>query len=268
MDQQHIIATLIDNGFSKKEAQVYIASLQLGTAPISSIARTMGENRVTIYATMKNLIAKWVALSTIKNKTAYYSVIPPQQVIQKITEKVEQLATLAPEIMALANKAWTPVKTQFYEWLEWLKTAYKQIILSWEEMAEWEAFLTFVGTNNIDAGFQKWLEKDFVPRRLAFKRKTRAIIASTKNSYSQQGHAKHETIVIRHPLFDFTNEIVVYGKDKVWILMYASQELSALLIQSQTLHNTLKAIFNFTREGQKPQKKAPKAASQKLQKKK
>ena len=58
MDQQHIIATLIDNGFSKKEAKVYIASLQLGTAPISSIARTMGENRVTIYATMKNLIAK------------------------------------------------------------------------------------------------------------------------------------------------------------------------------------------------------------------
>jgi sugar-specific transcriptional regulator TrmB len=65
----------------------------------------MRENRVTIYATMKNLVAKGVALSTIKHKTTYYSVISPHDVIQKITGKVEQLTALAPEIMALANKA-------------------------------------------------------------------------------------------------------------------------------------------------------------------
>jgi hypothetical protein len=52
-------------------------------------------------------------------------------------------------------------------------------------------------------------------------------------------------ISVENPLFEFTNEIVVYGKDKVWILMYATQELSALLIQSQTLHHTLKSMFNF-----------------------
>jgi predicted transcriptional regulator len=267
MEQHYILDTLIDNGFSKKEAQVYIASLKLGSAPISSIARTMWENRVTIYATMKNLIAKGLALSTIKNKTTYYTVISPQEVTQKTTEKAAQLNSILPDIMALASKVWMPVKTQFYEWLEGLKTAYKQIILSGWEMEDGEPFLTMVWTTNIDEAFQRRLEKEFIPWRLTFPRKTRAIIASVNGAYTQYSYSNHETIVIDNPIFDFTNEIVIYGKDKVAILMYASQELSALLIQSQTLHNTLKAMFNFTWENQKSQAKAIKPRSQKLQKK-
>jgi hypothetical protein len=45
-------------------------------------------------------------------------------------------------------------------------------------MAQDEPFLTFVGASNIDPTFQQRLEKEFVPRRLTFKRKTRGIISS------------------------------------------------------------------------------------------
>jgi hypothetical protein len=139
-------------------------------------------------------------------------------------------------------------------------------------MAEWDPFLTFVWTDTIDDTFQKWLESDFIPRRLTFPRKTRAIIAAVTGAYTKYSKAKHDTIVINHPLFDFSNEIVVYGKDKVAILMYSSHELSALLIQSNTLHTSLKAMFNFTRETQKEsitmtKKKKIAIKPQKLQKK-
>ena len=53
-----LLDTLRDNGFSEKEALVYVTSLQLGQAPVSTIARHMRENRVTVYSILKNLIAR------------------------------------------------------------------------------------------------------------------------------------------------------------------------------------------------------------------
>lgn len=49
---------LEDYGLTATEANVYLASLAIGYAPASSIARSIGENRMTVYATIKNLQKK------------------------------------------------------------------------------------------------------------------------------------------------------------------------------------------------------------------
>lgn len=46
---------LQENGFTAKEAKIYLAALELGNAPASSIARHCGENRVTVYTILKDL---------------------------------------------------------------------------------------------------------------------------------------------------------------------------------------------------------------------
>jgi sugar-specific transcriptional regulator TrmB len=50
--------TLQHLGYSEKEAKVYLALLELGTSPASTIARFIGENRVTVYSTLKILTKK------------------------------------------------------------------------------------------------------------------------------------------------------------------------------------------------------------------
>lgn len=70
------LTTLLEQfGFNEKEAKVYLACLELGQAPVSSIARTVKEQRVTTHYILKGLVAKGVAQSFIKNKSAFYSVI-------------------------------------------------------------------------------------------------------------------------------------------------------------------------------------------------
>jgi hypothetical protein len=89
--------------------------------------------------------------------------------------------------------------------------------------------------------------RDFVPWRLKYQTKTKAIISqqSLDQEYSKYNQERHESIVIDDPIFDIANEIIVHGKDKVSLLMYTSEELSALVITSRTLHNGLKSIFNL-----------------------
>lgn len=155
-----------------------------------------------------------------------------------------------PEFMAITNKFDNKPKVQFYEGLEWLKYVYEQIILSWKEMKKWDNFLTFIWTTNIDPRLEKYLVEEFVPRRLKHKTKTKAIISkeSLNQNYSQYNKSKHDSIIIDDPIFNIANEIVIHGKNKISILMYNPNEMSALIINSQTLHNGLKSMFNLIRK--------------------
>jgi sugar-specific transcriptional regulator TrmB len=53
-----MITTLQQYGFTEKEAKVYLACLQLGSAPGSTIARYASEKRVTVYTILKELVKK------------------------------------------------------------------------------------------------------------------------------------------------------------------------------------------------------------------
>lgn len=110
-----LLETLCDNGLSEKEAQVYITSLQLGPAPVSTIARHMRENRVTVYSILKNLATRGIAQSATKRNTTYYSMIDAETLQQKLQHKVNRLQQIVPELMALTSKLDTHVKTEFYE---------------------------------------------------------------------------------------------------------------------------------------------------------
>jgi len=90
-----------------------------------------------------------------------------------------------------------------------------------------ECFYTFLGTKEIDPIFQRYLTDEFVPFRLNYKTKTKAII-SNKNatSYSIYNQDYHDSVVIDNDLFEMSNEIVMFGTAKVAILMYSSSELS------------------------------------------
>ena len=235
---------LQDYGLSKTEAQSYLAVLELGAAPVSSIARRSGENRVTVYSALKSLVKKWIATEIDKNGTTYYSVIWPELLIKKTEEKHQKLKDALPEFLAIANKYDNKPKVQFFDGIEWLKSIYKEVILSGKIMPPGEAFLTFVGTNKIDPHFQEYLSKEFVPWRLKYKTKTRVIAAKGTSKYAEYNIKTHDSIVVDDPAFDFANEIIVYGNNKIAILMYATNELCGLTIESTTLHNALKSMFN------------------------
>jgi hypothetical protein len=129
------------------------------------------------------------------------------------------------------------------------------VILSGKDMPSGEPFLTFVGTNKIDQAFQDYLSKEFVPRRLKHKTKTRVIAAKSTSKYADYNIKTHESVIIDDPVFDFANEIIVYGNTKVALLMYNTNELCGLTIDSTTMHNGLKSMFNLIRKLSKKKKK-------------
>lgn len=241
-----LVNLLTQYNFSEKEARVYLACLELWTAPASSIARYLWENRITVYSILKWLYKRGLATETIKNKVKYYTVIDPEKFVKNEELKFEKLKEALPELSGLVNAYGNKPKVYFYEWIEWLKNLFKEIILESKYMPEDEFFYSFLGTKQIDSEFQKYLSEEFVPFRLKYKTKTKAIISwNSKSIYSRYNKETHESIIIEDEVFDMANEIVLFGISKVAILMYSSNELSWLVIDSKTLYESLKGFFNL-----------------------
>lgn len=244
-----LLDVLHDNWLNDKEAEVYVTSLQLGPAPVSTIARHMRKNRVTVYSILKSLMARGIAKSSTKGSTAHYSVIDAETLGKRLQQKVDRLQQMVPDLMALTSKIDSHVKTQFFEGLEGLKTVYAKILNESEKnMQPGELFLCILGTGEMDAEFQRYIEKDFIPWRTGFARKAKAILSGNLSWYENYMVKNHECIIINDPLFNLANEIILYGKDEVAIVMYAPSEMAALVIQSRTLHDGLKGMFNLIRK--------------------
>ena len=247
-----IIDTLKEQWFSENEAKTYVAVLSLGSGTITEIARKVNEKRENVYYTLETLQKKWYISCITKNNVNNYTALDPRELHEKVQNKADNLLANIPELLALIPKFWWKMSVKLYEWFEWFKIAYEHVVLSSKYMADDEYFLWFVGTQHINKALERYLVNERVPWRLKFKTKTRAIIdrKSIKHesgSYSDYHETTHETLIIDDPFFSISNEIIIHWKDEVSIMMYWDDDLSAMIVKSQTLHDTLKSLFYLVR---------------------
>lgn len=235
--------------FSQRETKVYLACLELGNAIASSIARHAWENRVTTYSILKELKTKWIINELQKNWVKYFSAISPKELIKQEEQKLEKLKSVLPELMAISNAYNNKTKVYYYEWIERLKDLFKEITDEWSNMSE--PYLTFVWTLEMEKNMKKFLETEFVDYRMRQKNTTRAIVADNNSTYANYHTQNHDTLVISDPIFEMWNEIVLYWKNKIWILSYFSKEIYWLVIESEVLYKWLKWMFNIIRKAYK-----------------
>lgn len=248
--------TLIDKlsyyGFSDKEARIYLTCLELGSSLASTIARRAEINRGTAYSILEDFKRKWIVSENIKDELKYFSVLSPETLFKREEEKYEQMKSMLPDLLAITEKIGNRPKTQFFEGFEGLKQIFEGVLNAWKKMTV--PYLSFVGTNKMDPRVEEYIYNEFIPQRKKIKTKTKAIMSRNKSQYTDYHKKSHNTLIVDKPLFELGNEIVVYGTNKVAILMYDTAEMSWLTIESQTLHDGLTSLFTLIRDTHKKKK--------------
>ncbi len=121
-------------GLSDKEARVYVALLQLGGAPIRTIADASGVNRGTTFAALKSLRSR--GLVTYYHKAAHQHFVaePPEKLLDLIDDTVTTLqgvravtADALPQFQAIAEGSAKPV-LKFYEGSKGLATVLHDVL--------------------------------------------------------------------------------------------------------------------------------------------
>lgn len=230
---------------NEQEAAIYLQCLSLGEAPASTIARCIRKNRVTVYSTLQNIIKKWALESITKKNTTFYTCVSPQILAEQLQQRSQQFTDALSLFQAITKQWHHKVKTTFFQWLEGLKTLYQDLLS--DNSTSLKAFL---GSQSIDTDFRHYLEKTFLPQRIKRKIFAQVIVPSnpSNDAYAKTDKKNfRKTLISTNPIFNPKNEITLYGRNKVSICMFSSEELSGIRIESQDLYDSLESIFDTLR---------------------
>ncbi len=243
--QNELLNSLLQYGFSEKEAKVYLIILELGNCIASSISKKTDINRATIYTILNSLKSRWYINETTKNEIKYYSAKSPDIILKELEIKTEKFKNILPELLNLTWKYNNKLKVEYFEWFEWAKNALDTILEEWYKMTE--PYLTFAWINkNINKKFEKYLKEEFTPKRRKCSTKTRAITSDKeRNKYWNYSTDTHESIYIEEEFFSIWSEIILYWENKIAILMYWDDNLGVVIIENEDIFNTIKSIFNL-----------------------
>lgn len=116
---------LHDFGLTKKQAKVYLTSLQLGPASIQSIARAAKDQRTNLYDAVHELVAKGLMSITSVGKRHHFVAEDPKALKTVIHEKERALHDVLPQFASLYSAGEFKPRIRFYPGLEGYKLVYE-----------------------------------------------------------------------------------------------------------------------------------------------
>lgn len=233
-------------GFTKEEAKVYLALLELGSAYVSTIAKKANIHRVSCYHTLDKLVRRGVVSTFERNNVKTFSIENPQIIVNQIEEQFDRAKGLLPELLSITNSLAYKPKIQYYEGLKGIKNIFEDTLRAEGEI---------LGYTNL-AELPRVIPQDYLnhyaDKKNEKKIKTRMLSPLSKDalSYKDRYYPKDfdpnlvEILFINPKEFLFEYEINIYG-DRVSLISLNPEEMIGLTIESSVYAKTQRAIFNL-----------------------
>ncbi len=240
----HIKINLKSFGFSDKEADVYIALLELGKGTVSEISRKAGINRTTGYDILSSLTSKGVVNVSGKEPKQEYAAESPTSITQylkkQLAETVEHIKKseeIVPELEVLHALKNRP-KIRFYEGTAGMQYAYEDTLTSSEPI---RAYATI---DDMYEALPKYFP-EYYKRRAAKGISIRGIVPKTADGIERKKFDKEEMREIAFVPADkyyFSPEINIYDNK---IMIASWREKLGIIIESEEIADAMKKMYEL-----------------------
>lgn len=241
----HLKLELQSFGFSEKEAEVYIAILELGKGTVSQISRKAGINRTTGYDILNSLAEKRVINISGKEPKQEYAAESPKAISEylkrrqeEIGEQIKKSEDIIPEFELLHAKSNRP-RIRFYEGKEGLQHVYEDTLTSTEAI---RAYATVDDMHNALPNYFP----EYYKRRASNGIAIRAIVPKTvigEERGEKDMEEKREIAFVPPDKYYFSPEINIYD-NKVMIASW--REKLGIIIESAEIADAFKKMFELS----------------------
>jgi len=242
---------LIELGFSKREAKVYLALLELGSSTATEIARKAAINRTTSYDILESLTSEGLVHLIGETKIQKYAAESPERVIKalegkirKTEDQLKMARMLLPQLLSIYSTKEKP-KVKYFEGIEGMKEAFEDTLT-----AEKEILAFAVGEDMNKALGEKYF-KDYFKKRTLKNISVRVIAPDTPESRAVAANDAKElrtSLLVPADKFYFSIEMNVYNNK---IMVASWKEKFAIIIESEEIASAQKKIFELAWEGAK-----------------
>ena len=233
---------------SVEEIDIFLATLQLGSASVLEIAKRVKIPRSTVYLHIDSLIQKKLLIQSIKGKKRRLVAQPPEKLIELAEDKtcllhnsINLLKQELPQLKAIYNAPAAKTKVRYYEGVEGVKEIYEETL----KASEINVHCLTQNAREIMGGY---LDKYFVRviRRMI---KTREIVSDSKNDQQYQrdfSTSRNEIVCVpgRHFPRDINTDYLVWG-NKIAFITYKSGIPAGVVIEDEEIARLEKSRFEM-----------------------
>jgi len=233
------------NGFSKKEATIYLAVLSSGEATAGAIANKTKLKRSTVYTVVEELVKKSILSVSNRKGIKRISALPPQALIERFRHSVATAESSLPTLLEMAYSSPVKPRLQFYEGLDGIMEVITQIN----------------AINNAEPGmivtdYSKMPEKVWQKiiqtgkKRERTKNRLKIIVPPNQKNIEVQAKEEENNHYAEHRIAEFTFtdvplELSLFDNTKVAFMSFEPGANFAVILDSAAIYNTLKNLFLF-----------------------
>lgn len=232
-------------GLSEKEAQIYLALLQVDNESIQDLAKRTGINRTTIYPVLETLEKKGLVSEVQIGKKTHYEAAAPERLEtfverQKVIleEREERLKDIIPQIKGLQREKGERPVIKYFEGRDGAISAYEEFYsFDTKEMKEGYFVL------NSDLLSEVFSEKEFEKFREIRKGKKISAHVLYNRKDGEKKFDSSEKQVHLPDSFPVTCDIAIVD-DKI-IISTLGENVSSLLLRSKDISTTFKSLIKY-----------------------
>ncbi|HAO64929.1 TPA: hypothetical protein DCQ44_03030 [Candidatus Taylorbacteria bacterium] len=241
---EQLIQSLIGAGLNDKEARVYIALLQLGTASAYSISVKSGLKKPTTYVILDELLKKGLVLKIPRAKKQQYMAKQPDEFFEMAEERLRNAKKALPELKSLSQKE-TDTKVLLYEGLKGMEQIcfYKM-----DELHDTEDIGFWSKSEGVSEGFfeiaNRWAQ-NLIKNNITMSGIT-PDNRSVHDWMPQHPAMKHTYLV---PESDYSSKVSI-DVTKSFVRIVDGHALQGIIIENERVAETLRQIFKMVMKQQ------------------
>lgn len=236
-------------GFTESESSIYLLSLEMGPASVQNLARKAKVSRVTTYAVIESLSSHGLMSSMLKGKKKLYAAESPERLLSFVGQRMKTMEATFREVeqylpdLKLLQRGEKPV-VKFFEGKEGLKALINDVMQTApkaiDEFCDRDAVVSVLDYTELHE-YWDWLDKNKVYTRFMYSG-TKLEKARRPAEIAQAKYIEPGTIP-----FNFSGDFFVYASRVV--LATFKTKLIVIIIESQELADTMRAMFEFAWAG-------------------
>ncbi|NQU77956.1 hypothetical protein HQ544_04650 [Candidatus Falkowbacteria bacterium] len=225
-------------GLDEKQAKVYLACLEMGSASVQRISEKAGIPRSTTYEILDFLRDKGFVSTFLKKRVKYFSPEDPKKIITRAKGKIESLEKSLPRILAAYRRTAHQPAVRFYQGKQGMKVILDEIL---EEAIEIKAFTS---TNDLFALLGDYWP-DYLRKRIKKKIPVKVITQESAKARERQelGPQELREVKIIPESYGHHGHVFTWN-NKVAIFTF-KKDLVALVIESEEVARIQEATFDF-----------------------
>ena len=230
-------------GFKPKEAEIYLALLELGEASIIQIAKKAGIKLTTVYNILRDFVNRGLITSAVRKTRKVYFIEDPRSLKSDLREKENAIDKLMPELLAIQNILPSKPRITFYEGVGGMKELYQDTLNS---LKEGDTILSYTGLSDFSKLMPQEYNEYYIKERVKKKIRIKIIASPSPTAEEWQKSAGSELREIRivHDMpFRFDADTEIYA-NKVALISYRENFLG-VIIESKEISQMQRSAFEL-----------------------